>query len=309
MPRVSALNAETAFSPPAQRPLFGIASFLLSLLFLTTLDGMGKWIMAVGVPLLVFCWFRYAIHLLLLLAIVVPSRGLKVFRSKMPKLQCLRAAAMLGSALSFFTSLSYLPQAEATALIFIAPLLMLSIAPWILKEPTRKSRWIAAAVGLIGVLVVIRPSAGLPTMGVVMGLLTACLFTAQHVLSRMLAHDSSFTTVLWSGAIGTASLTLCLPFVLPDAIAILQSLSVWNWVILLMCGVAGGLGHLLQIQSYRYAPASLLAPFIYVQITFAATLGWLIWAHLPDATTWIGIGIICASGIVNSLVEWRRSRG
>lgn len=247
MPRVSALNAETAFSPPAQRPLFGIASFLLSLLFLTTLDGMGKWIMSVGVPLLVFCWFRYAIHLLLLLAIVVPSRGLKVFRSNMPKLQCLRAAAMLGSALSFFTSLSYLPQAEATALIFIAPLIMLSIAPWILKEPTRKSRWIAAAVGLIGVLVVIRPSAGLPTMGVVMGLLTACLFTAQHVLSRMLAHDSSFTTVLWSGAIGTASLTLCLPFVLPDAIAILQSLSVWNWIILLMCGVAGGLGHLLQI--------------------------------------------------------------
>lgn len=308
MPRVSALNAETAFSPPAQRPLFGIASFLLSLLFLTTLDGMGKWIMAVGVPLLVFCWFRYAIHLLLLLAIVVPSRGLKVFRSNMPKLQCLRAAAMLGSALSFFTSLSYLPQAEATALIFIAPLLMLSIAPWILKEPTRKSRWIAAAVGLIGVLVVIRPSAGLPTMGVVMGLLTACLFTAQHVLSRMLAHDSSFTTVLWSGAIGTASLTLCLPFVLPDALAILQSLSVWNWIILLMCGVAGGLGHLLQIQSYRYAPASLLAPFIYVQITFAATLGWLIWSHLPDATTWMGIGIICASGIVNSLVEWRRSR-
>lgn len=308
MPRVSALNAETAFSPPAQRPLFGIASFLLSLLFLTTLDGMGKWIMSVGVPLLVFCWFRYAIHLLLLLAIVVPSRGLKVFRSNMPKLQCLRAAAMLGSALSFFTSLSYLPQAEATALIFIAPLLMLSIAPWILKEPTRKSRWIAAAVGLIGVLVVIRPSAGLPTMGVVMGLLTACLFTAQHVLSRMLAHDSSFTTVLWSGAIGTASLTLCLPFVLPDALAILQSLSVWNWIILLMCGVAGGLGHLLQIQSYRYAPASLLAPFIYVQITFAATLGWLIWSHLPDATTWMGIGIICASGIVNSLVEWRRSR-
>ncbi|MFY9137160.1 DMT family transporter [Zwartia sp.] len=308
MSRVSHPSASAAFAFPAQQPLLGIASLLLSLLLLTLLDGMGKWIMAAGVPLLVFCWFRYAIHLILLMAIILPSRGLGVFKSKNPKLQCLRAAAMLGSALSFFTSLSYLHQAEATALIFIAPLLMLSIAPWILKEPIRKSRWIAAGVGLIGVLIVVRPSAGLPTMGVIMGLITACLFTAQHLLSRMLAQDSSFTTVLWSGAIGTAALTLSLPFVLPAALDTLNNLSPLNWTFLLLSGVAGGLGHLLQIQSYRFAPASLLAPFIYVQITFAATLGWLVWAHLPDSITWIGIGIICASGIVNSLIEWRRSR-
>jgi drug/metabolite transporter (DMT)-like permease len=308
MSRVSHPSASAALSFPAQQPLLGIASLLLSLLLLTLLDGMGKWIMAAGVPLLVFCWFRYAIHLVLLMAIILPSRGLGIFKSKSPKLQCLRAAAMLGSALSFFTSLSYLHQAEATALIFIAPLLMLSVAPWVLKEPIRKSRWIAAGVGLIGVLIVVRPSAGLPTMGVIMGLITACLFTAQHLLSRMLAQDSSFTTVLWSGAIGTAALTLSLPFVLPAALVTLKTLSPLNWTFLLLSGVAGGLGHLLQIQSYRFAPASLLAPFIYLQITFAATLGWLVWAHLPDSITWIGIGIICASGIVNSLIEWRRSR-
>jgi len=308
MRRVSTLSHPTASGFPAQSPLLGVASLLLSLLLLTMLDGMGKWLMAVGVPLLIFCWFRYAIHLILLLGIILPSRGLAVFKSNMPKLQCLRAVAMLGSALSFFTSLSYLHQAEATALIFIAPLLMLSIAPWVLKEPIRKSRWFAAGVGLVGVLIVIRPSSGLPAMGVLMGLITACLFTAQHLLSRMLAHDSSFTTVLWSGAIGTAALSLCLPFVLPEAVQILQSLSGLNWMFLILSGVAGGLGHLLQIQSYRFAPASLLAPFIYVQITFAATLGWFVWSHLPDKTTWIGIGIICASGIVNSLIEWRRSR-
>jgi drug/metabolite transporter (DMT)-like permease len=309
MPGVSALNAAAAaFAQPAQRPLLGIASLLCSLLFLTTLDAMGKWIMAVGVPLLVLCWFRYAIHLILLMAIILPSRGLGVFKSQMPKLQCLRAAAMLGSGLSFFTSLSYLHQAEATAIIFIAPLLMLAIAPWILKEPSRKSRWFAAAVGLIGVLIVVRPSSGLSAMGVFMGLITACLLTAQHLLTRMLARDNAFTTVLWGGAIGTVALTVCLPFILPSAFSTLQSLSGLNWVILMSCGVAGGLGHLLQIQSYRYAPASLLAPFIYVQITFAATFGWLVWSHFPDATTWLGIGMICASGIVNSLIEWRNSR-
>jgi drug/metabolite transporter (DMT)-like permease len=308
MSRVTHPNASAALAFPVQQPLLGIAALLLSLLLLTLLDSMGKWVMAAGIPLLIFCWFRYAIHLVLLMMIILPSRGIGVFKSKHPKLQCLRAAAMLCSALSFFTTLSYLHQAEATALVFIAPLLMLSIAPWVLKEPIRTSRWIAAGIGLIGVLIVVRPSAGLPEMGVIMGLITACLFTAQHLLSRMLAQDSAFTTVLWGGAIGTITLTLGLPFVLPDSLHTLQTLSPLNWTFLLLSGVMGGIGHLLQIQSYRFAPASLLAPFIYVQITFAATLGWLIWAHVPDSTTWIGIGIICASGIVNSWVEWRRSR-
>lgn len=308
MPRVYTSGNKAGFAPPAQQTMMGISALLLSLFFLTGLDSMGKWLMVAGVPLLVLSWFRYVVHIGLLLVIILPSRGLGIFKTKMPKLQCLRAAAMLGATMSFFTTLSYLHQAEATALIFIAPLLMLSIAPWILKEPTRKSRWVAAGIGLIGVLIVVRPSSGLHPMGVFMGLVTACLFTAQHAITRLVAHDSALTTVLWSGALATAALTLCLPFVLPSAWDTLNELSPVNWFLLLSCGVIGAIGHLLQIQSYRYAPASLLAPFIYLQITFAATLGWLVWSHLPDAITWVGIAIICASGIGNSLIEWRRSR-
>lgn len=308
MPRVSAPSTTAGLALPASQPMMGISALMLSLFFLTGLDGMGKWLMAAGVPLLTLCWFRYAVHSALLLAIILPSRGLSVFKSKKPKLQCLRAFAMLTSGLTFFTTLSYVPQAEATALIFIAPLLMLAIAPWVLKEPSRKSRWVAAAVGLVGVLIVVRPTSGLHPTGVMMGLITACLFTAQHLLTRMLARDSAFTTVLWSGMICTGLLTLYLPFFLAESLEVLRSLSALNWVLLILCGVTGGLGHLLQIQSYRFAPASLLAPFIYLQIIFAATLGWLVWSHLPDPTTWLGIGIICASGIGNSVIEWRRSR-
>jgi len=74
MPRVTALNSTQASTYPAQRPLLGVASLLLSLLLLTMLDGMGKWVMAVGVPLLVFCWFRYAIHLVFVCSfIILPS--------------------------------------------------------------------------------------------------------------------------------------------------------------------------------------------------------------------------------------------
>jgi drug/metabolite transporter (DMT)-like permease len=300
--------AHAAPSSARQRPLVGIALLMLSLLCLTTLDASGKWVMGTGVSLLILVWFRYLVHIFLVLSVVLPTKGLSVFRSQAPRLQCLRAAAMLGATLTFFTSLSYLPQAEATAIIFISPLIMLSVAPWILKEPIRKTRWVAAGVGFIGVLLVIRPSSGLPLMGVITGLLTACLFATQHLTTRMVAKDDPFTTLVWSGGLGTLALAFTLPFILPTAWPILTSMPTPVWAVMLSTGITGGVGHLLQIQAYRFAPASLLAPFIYLQMTVAASMGWLIWSHFPDATTWLGIGIICASGVANSLIEWYRSR-
>jgi drug/metabolite transporter (DMT)-like permease len=293
---------------PITKPFLGVACLLLSMLALTGLDATGKWVMATGVPLLFFCWIRYIVHSVLVLAIATPSLRLSVFKTKQPKLQLIRAVAMLCATLTFFTTLSHLHQAEATALIFIAPLLMLLVAPWLLKERSYPSRWIAAAFGLLGIIIVARPSAGLPWVGVLYGLITACLFTGQHLVSRMLAADNALTTSLLSGTFGAAVLSLTMPFVLPEAWSMISTLSWKMWALILLGGICGGMGQLLQIQSYRFAPASMLAPFIYLQIIFAATFGWLIWSHMPDGLTWVGIGIICASGVINSLVEWRRSQ-
>ena len=228
---------------PTQRPLIGIALLLLSLLCLTTLDASGKWVMGTGVPLLILVWFRYLVHLVLVLGIVLPTRGLSVFQSKTPGLQCVRAIAMLGATLTFFTSLRFLPQAEATAIIFISPLIMLSVAPWILKEPIRKTRWVAAGVGFLGVLLVIRPSAGLPLAGVIAGLMTACLFATQHLTTRLVAQDNPFTTMVWSAGLGTLALACTLPFTLTSAMPLLTSMEPWVWVVMLSTGLTGGVGH------------------------------------------------------------------
>lgn len=286
----------------------GIITLVLSAWALSGLDASGKWIMTAGVSLWMLCWVRYVVHLLLVLAAVLPVRGMAVMRTKRPGAQIVRGAAMLAATFSFFTTLHYLPQAEATAINFLAPLIVLSVAPWILKEPTRASRWVAAVVGFVGVVIVIRPGSGLDGVGTLFGLLTACLFATQFIATRNVASEDAFTTLIWSGAVGSVCLTLALPFILPQALPVLAQLNAWQWLVLLGTGFWGAVGHMLQIQAYRQAPASMLQPFVYLQIVSAATLGWLIWDHFPDALTWLGIAIICASGITIGLVEWRRRR-
>ena len=186
---------------------------------------------------------------------------------------------------------------------------MLSLAPWLLKEPPRASRWIAGAVGFAGVLIIIRPDAGLNPMGVIWGLGTALAFAGQFLATRRVAVDDPFTTLVWSGAVGTVVLSATMPFLLPQALPALRALEPMHWLVLFSTGVLGAAGHLLQIQAYRYAPASLLAPFLYLQIVAAATLGWLIWGQFPDAVSWLGIAVICGSGASLAMWEWKRKPG
>ncbi|MDR2325967.1 MAG: DMT family transporter [Acidovorax sp.] len=308
---LSPAQADTGGAPSvllAPRPLLGIALLVLSMWVLSCLDASGKWMMGVGMPLLVLSWFRYAVHLALVLALVLPQRGLAVLHSRCPRAQLARGLSMLLATLLFFTTLSYLHQAEATAINFLAPLLVLALAPWLLKEPPRLSRWLACAVAFAGVLLIIRPGGGLDPLGVVFGLLTACCIAAQFITTRRVAADDAFTSLVWSGAVGTLGLSLALPFALPTALPLLRALSPLEWGLLLSMGLTGALGHLLQIAAYRNAGASTLAPFVYLQIISATTVGWLFWGHFPDALTWLGIGVICASGVTVGLLEWWRSQ-
>jgi drug/metabolite transporter (DMT)-like permease len=295
-------------APAARGPMVGVLLLVLSMWTLSCLDASGKWVMNEGVPLLVLSWFRYAVHLLLVLALVLPARGLRVLRSNKPREQIIRGGSMFLATLMFFTTLSYIPQAEATAINFLAPLLVLSAAPWVLKEPARLSRFIAAGVAFIGVVIVIRPGGGLHPVGTIFGLITACCFAVQFIATRRVAGDDPFTSLIWSGAVGTLFLTIALPFILPPALPVLRALAPMDWILLISTGITGGLGHLFQIAAYRRAPASTLAPFVYLQIISATSVGWLVWGHFPDALTWLGIAIICASGICIGVVEWRRGR-
>ncbi len=308
MPGAQPAPAASRAAVPITRPMTGISLLVLSLFTLSCLDGSGKWLMAAGVPLLILSWVRYAMHLVLVLALLVPRRGWRVVRSVSPRDQMMRGGAMLCATLMFFNTLHYIPQAEATAIGFLAPLIVLASAPWLLNEPPRLSRWVAAGIAFMGVLIVIRPGGGLPLAGVISGLLTACCFAAQYICTRRVAGDDPYTSLVWSGGVGTVVLTFAMPIALPPALPALQALDLWTWLALLSTGLTGALGHLLQIGAYRNAPASILAPFTYLQIISATTVGWLMWGHFPDSLTWVGIAVICSSGMGIGALEWRRAR-
>jgi drug/metabolite transporter (DMT)-like permease len=291
---------------PSRSPLIGVVLLVLSSWALSTLDTSAKWIMAAGAPILLVGWVRFCVHLLLVLLLTRPRGIRSVLRTQRPYSQLLRGIVMLAGTFTFFTALRHLPQAEATAIIFLSPLLVLAAAPWILKEPPRLSRWLAALGGFVGIVVIIRPGSGLDPVGTGLALLTAFLFATQHLCTRRVAVDDPITTLVWSGGVGSICLTLALPYILMEAYPFVKDFGIGQWLILLGTGFWGALGHLLQVQAYRHAPASLLAPFVYLQIIAAAVLGWLVWGHFPDALTWLGIGIVGGSGIIIGLVEWRR---
>jgi drug/metabolite transporter (DMT)-like permease len=288
--------------------LTGIVLLVLSTWALSTQEASGKWLMQFSMPLFVLLFFRFGQQVLLVLAITLPEKGLSVFRSKNYPMQIIRGSTSLFAMLAVFMALSYLPQAEATAIYFLAPLLVLCIAPWFLGEPSRWHRWVAAIVGFLGVMIIVRPGAGLHPIGVGYGLLAAVIIATQYLCTRKLAVDDSKTTLLWSGIVGFVGGIILAPFQLSEGIAVMREFEPWQWLLVINTGVFGTLGHLLQIKAYQQAPASLLAPFSYLQIIAAAALGLAIWGQFPDLLGWLGIFIVCASGVVATIVEWRSNQ-
>lgn len=279
------------------KPLAAIAFLLAGQWVLSVLDASGKWLVSVGGQSVIFVAFvRYAVHFALGLAWVLPTRHSRIWRSKQVSLQIARGLFMLATTLLFFSVLKFVPLAQATTMNFMAPVMVVALAPWLLGEPARKSRWFGVLLAFVGMLIVVRPSGDVPPAGMVLGLACAACFAGFQIITRKLRNDSEHTTNMYSGAVGTLCCALALPW---TPIHLPTSLSVW--IVLLSTGISGFLGHMLQIAAYRRAEASFLSPFVYLQIFAAVTLGLLVFGQQPDVVSALGMGLIVAAGV---LVAW-----
>lgn len=276
----------------------GVLLHVAGLWLLSCLDASGKFLVLAGVPVLMVAWVRYTVHTVLSSAVLLPRRGLALLHTRSPGGQFLRGALMILTTVLFFSVVQRVPLAEATAMNFMAPVVVMALAPWLLRERHRLHRWMGVVLGFGGMLLVVRPGAGLDPVGVALGMLTAVAFAGFQIATRRLAHDDPLTTNYYGGLFGTVALTLALPWywTVPD-------LSAAEWALLVSTGITGAIGHGLQSAAYARAPATLLAPYSYLQILSAAALGWAVFGQWPDGITFLGIGLICLAGVGVALAE------
>lgn len=285
----------------------GISCLVLGQWTLSLLDTAGKLLTLAGYHVVMIAWMRYTINTIFMAATLAPlykSRtGKSILRSARPKLQIVRALLLLLSTLLFFSVLSIVPLSEGTAMNFCAPLLVLAISPWLLGEKTYASRWIAVAIGFIGMLIVVRPGGAIVPAGVVLGMCSAAVFALVSVMTRKANQiDDPRVTLFYGGMVGMLGSSLVVPFFWSTHVP-----TTTEWLILASTGVTSTVGHLFVNTAYKHAEASLLSPFFYLQIISATTMGWLVFHQLPDSLTAFGIGIICASGMGIAYIEHRRS--
>jgi drug/metabolite transporter (DMT)-like permease len=282
----------------ADRPLRGILLMSAAVLGFVCMDVLIKAATA-NLPVLQILWARFVIQLATVsLAVRVAGKRLPPV-SRRPWLQAVRSLTLALCNLCFTAAIAFIPLAEATAINFLAPLLVLVLAGWWLGERIGWRRWAAVGAGLVGVVIIMRPGMGVTHPAAFLVLVTAMLFAVYAVMTRLLArHDDALTTIWHTGLAASLVTSLAVPFVWVTP-------SPWGMVSLLAIGILGGIGHYLLILAYAAAPASLLAPFSYTQLIWASLFGWLVFADIPDLPTILG-GLVIAAGGVLSVVEGRR---
>ncbi len=207
-------------------------------------------------------------------------------------LHLLRGALGIAMMVGFVYGLRTLPLSTAYAITFVAPLLVTAMAGPLLKEKVGAGRWLAIIVGLIGVLVVLRPTgAGMLTAGGLAILGAAVCYAAGAITVRMLAQrDSTQSMVFWFMVLlSLGAWLLALPTWKP-----LLAGDIW---IILGVGVAGSLAQVALTEAFRRGEASLIAPLEYSALLWGVILDVVLWSVLPDGVTWIGAAIIIASGL------------
>jgi drug/metabolite transporter (DMT)-like permease len=274
----------------------GALGMCMAMLIFICMDAIAKYL-AQTLPPLQVVWARYTGQTVLILLIFLPSLP-KLVRTRNPRIQVLRSVFLFCATALFFTGLSVMPLAEATALMEVGPLLITMLAALVLGERVGPRRWAGVVAGLVGALVIIRPGLGVFQPAALLVLAAAfCLACFQVATRAMSGTDSIWTTMLYTTLFGTAAASLVLPF-----LWVTPTLS--QVPFLLVIGGIGFLGHLCLVWALGQAPASVLAPFNYSQLVWSILLGWLVFAELPDRLTLLGAAVIVSAG----LYVWHRER-
>jgi drug/metabolite transporter (DMT)-like permease len=281
-------------SPTAQGILLMIAAIFL----FSAMDATAKFLMLRYDPIQVV-WARYAGMMVVVAMVLAPRIG-PLLRTRRIGLQLLRSAFLFGATYVFFTAISLMDIAAATAVMQVHPMLLTLGAALILREALGPRRIFAIVAALTGALIVLRPGAEVFTWTALLPLLAGAFYASYALTTRFLGRDEPImTSFLYTAIIGTlAASALTIP--------VWQAPLPADWAIFLGLGTVGALGQFLLIRSLTIAEAGAVAPFSYAGVIFATLWGLLAFGERPDGATLLGALVIIGSGVY---VWHRETRG
>jgi len=291
--------------------LEGIALMAGGVMLLPVMDAIAKYLataesMAPGQV----SFYRFFFQFLATLPPLIVSGGLAAFRAKRLWLNLLRGTLLAMASLFFFTAVKYMPLADAVAIFFVEPFILTALSALVLGERVGWRRWTAIAVGFLGAVLVINPSFDRFGLVALLPLVTATLFSFYMLMNRALGRIDSPLVMQYVAGFG-GSVFLALTLLLGGTVGGVGDLdpslphSAVAWTLVLVLGGLAAYGHLLVVKAFQHAPASLLAPFQYLEIVSAVLLGYVIFSDFPDASKFLGIAIIVGSGL---FIVWRERR-
>ncbi|HSH69024.1 MAG TPA: DMT family transporter [Deferrisomatales bacterium] len=274
----------------SDRPLLGVSLMVFAMATFSCLDTTAKYLTA-SLPVVEIVWARYVFHTALLVAALPFLGGRLRLRTRRLRLQVGRSLFLLAATAFFFSSLKYLQLVEASSIAFVSPLVVTVLSVPLLGEHVGPRRWAGVGAGFLGVLVITRPGTGVMHWAAVLPLGMAVCYACYQVATRGLSDtEHTITTLFYTAVVGAAVISCIVPF-------FWVSPTPGDWLRMGLLGVFGGTGHLLLIQAFRYAEASVLSPFNYVTIITNTLAGYLVFQQLPDAWTFVGAGLVIASGL------------
>ncbi len=273
-----------------------IALMIGAVALFSALDASAKYLVTrSGLPVIEAVWARFIGQFALLL-VLVPLSGVMsakaLFTTSCLTLQLARSVLMVSTTAFNFLALEQLRLDQTITIVFLAPLVVAALAGPFLGEWVGWRRAFAIAVGFAGVLIAVRPGVTEVPPAVVYAFLAMLAYALFILLTRYMAtFDPPLVTLFYSMFAGTALLA---PFAIADWTVPPDVLS---WVLLAGLGILGGAGHYLFIHAYRLAPASTVAPFLYLQLLTMIAFGYAVFADVPDMWTLAGSAVIVGSGI------------
>jgi drug/metabolite transporter (DMT)-like permease len=275
----------------ARNRLTGIGLVSLCYLLFSLLDGSAKWLVG-SMPVIMVVWLRFVIHVIVGGVALFPVRGLSLVRSNHLRWHALRALMFMAMTGINFWALQYLQLTVTASIFFSVPIMIALASAVLLGEKLDAGRWLAIVAGFAGVLVIIRPWGAEFHPAMLASVVNAVLYAGFMMMTRRLAAYDSPETIQYLPAVG-AAIGLA-----PFALAAWQSPSGWlEWTVACLLGVLGGFGHYLLALAHRYAPSSVIAPFLYQQVVYMALFGYLVFGDVPSPGLWLGAAIVIGSGL------------